>query len=262
MERIDKIGLGIASAGHVLLFAALSTTWLSKPMPLATNPIEVSIADEVAFQSAARKLSETPPPPAPGELKREPEEPAPSPDETVAAVPDKAEPAPLPKPEPRKIEKPKTAPAKPSASDAKPAKSRGSGLKLDTSDWVKSDSRSTTPSKATDGAVAATIGPAQQSALAAEIRRQIKPFWKAPTGADADLLRTTVSVRLGRDGSLAGDPQIVETTGVTASNSAQVHLHQEQAIKAVRLAAPFRLPPALYDGWKSFTVNVDRKLSQ
>jgi hypothetical protein len=41
-----------------------------------------------------------------------------------------------------------------------------------------------------------------------------------------------------------------------------VRLHQEQALKAVRLAAPFRLPPDLYDGWKSLNINVDKRLSQ
>lgn len=121
-------------------------------------------------------------------------------------------------------------------------------------------SDSSPDSKAKSGAPAASVGPAQQSALAAEIRRQIKPYWKAPTGADAELLRTTVRVTLARDGSLVGDPEIVNTAGTTESNRTQVRLHQEQAIKAVRLAAPFRLPPDLYEGWKSFTVNVDRKL--
>ena len=29
MERAEKIGIGVAGAGHVLLFAALSTHWLS-----------------------------------------------------------------------------------------------------------------------------------------------------------------------------------------------------------------------------------------
>lgn len=267
MERSEKIGLGIASAGHVLLFAALSTSWLSvDPLKLRNNPIEVTIADDVAMQSAAPKLAEAPPPPSPGEIEGPPEQAsAPQPEEPAPVLPaPKPVPvaAPAPKADQRKVEQPRPAAAKPAEPEKKQTQSRGTKLALDTSDWSKSTSRSSSPSKASDGAVAATIGPAQQSALAAEIRRQIKPYWKAPTGADADLLRTTLAVRLARDGSLIGDPQVVDTIGVTPSNSAQVKLHQEQAVKAVRLSAPFRLPPDLYEGWKYFSVNVDRKLSQ
>ncbi len=37
MERAEKYGLGIASAAHVLLFAALSSRWLGMPEPLKLN---------------------------------------------------------------------------------------------------------------------------------------------------------------------------------------------------------------------------------
>lgn len=253
MERADTIGLGIAGAGHVLLFAALSASWLAAdPLTLDSAPIEISITDEVALQSAAPKIADAPPPPSGA-------------DDAVAA-PDPVPPAPAARdavPEPLPAPTPKPVPA--SRQPAKPAtqpKPKNSGLKLDTSDWLKPSTGANPQAKPTDGAPASGIGAAQQSALAAEIRRQIKPFWKAPTGADADLLRTTLSVRLARDGALVGDPQLVSTTGQTASNRGQVRLHQEQALKAVRLAAPFRLPPDLYEGWKSLSVTVDRKLSQ
>ncbi len=114
------------------------------------------------------------------------------------------------------------------------------------------------------GAPAATIGPQQISALNAAIGRQLKPHWrgKAPEGAEAELLATKVRFRLNRDGTLAGEPQVVATTGQTDANQPQVARHQEQAVRAVKLAAPFDLPEALYDGWKVVTTNFDRKLSQ
>ncbi|MEZ5654826.1 MAG: cell envelope biogenesis protein TolA [Sphingobium sp.] len=266
MERVEKIGLGIASAGHVLLFAALSTSWLSAdPLQLRNDPIEVSFADEVALRSAAKKLAEAPPPPAPGEIEGPPEKGEPAPSEALAS-PDSApaEPAPALTLEPKEAVKPKPeqkAQAKPSKAATQPTKSRGM-LKLDTSDWAKSDSRSSTQTKATDGTLAASIGPAQKSALDAEIRRQLKPHWKAPTGADVEQLRTIVTVRLSREGGITDGPDIVETVGVTASNQAQVRLHQEQAIRAIRLAAPFRLPPDLYDGWNYLRLTFDKRLSQ
>lgn len=270
MERVEKIGLGIASAGHVLLFAALSTSWLSAdPLKLRNDPIEVSFTDEVALQSAARKLAEAPPPPAAGEVPGPPEQAKPEPVETLVtpdpapAMPS-AEPAPAPRPERREVAKPKPEPRsqeKPVRAQTQPAKSRGM-LKLDTSDWARSDSRADSRSDTRDGTLAASLGPAQKSALDAEIRRQLKPHWKAPTGADVELLRTVVTVRLSRDGSLSGSPEVVETQGITASNSAQVRLHQEQAIKAIRLAAPFRLPPDLYSGWNYLRLTFDKRLSQ
>ncbi|MPT47174.1 MAG: cell envelope biogenesis protein TolA [Sphingobium sp.] len=334
MNRAEKIGFGVASAAHVLLFAALSGSWFGphKPLKLDNKPIEISIADEVALRSSAPKLADSPPPPTPGDIEGAPEEAAPAPSETLTppeptppppAAQPKAQPKAAPKPEPKPVAKPQPAPkpakkpaekpkpqpkpaaqpapkkpdpkkpapaaasqskansktpAKPAAKPAaKPvanatgkatakgtkAQSSGSKLKLDTSDWVKSSSNSSaTNSKPSAGAQATTIGPAQKSALDAEIRRQIKPHWKAPTGADVESLRTIVELKLARDGSIIGEPRIVDTTGVTASNRTQVRLHQEQAIKAVKLAAPFRLPANFYSAWQTLQINLDKRLSQ
>lgn len=98
---------------------------------------------------------------------------------------------------------------------------------------------------------AAAMGPQQKAALDAEIRRQLKPHWRPPSGADADQLVTLLEVRLDRDGAIVGTPQVVDQLGVTASNRPQAKLHAERAIQAVKLAAPFRnLPPDYYDQWK------------
>lgn len=112
------------------------------------------------------------------------------------------------------------------------------------------------------GAPAATMSAQVRSSLAASIRRQLKPHWQAPQGADADLLVTRVRFRLNPDGSLDGAPEVVSTTGRNASNAAQVQRHQEMAVRAVRLSAPFNLPAEYYSGWKVITTDFDRKLSQ
>jgi hypothetical protein len=109
---------------------------------------------------------------------------------------------------------------------------------------------------------AATAGPAVQASLSREVQRQLKPHWRAPSGADSELLRTVVEVQLNRDGSIIGTPRVVEQKGVTASNRAQAGLHKEQALKAVRLAAPFRLPAEYYDSWKVILPVFDKRLSQ
>lgn len=300
MERGEKIGLGIAVAGHALLLALLSATFLRPTEPLKLNnpPMDVSIVDKVALLSAAPNPSDAPPPAAKApEQSETPEEAAPAPKPELpkaAPAPAKPAPKPAPKPEPRPTPKPvpakappppKPAPAKPAPAKpapAKPAPAKPTPPKAGTTasgqgkasatrapllgdDFLK-DLRSKATSNAAkpgaSGTPAATIGPAQVSALNAEIRRQLRPFWKAPSGADAELLRTVVSVNLARDGSLVGAPEVVDTTGITPSNQGQVKLHREQAIKAIRLAAPFKLPPDLYAGWKSLRISFDKRLSQ
>jgi outer membrane biosynthesis protein TonB len=289
MERTEKIGLGIATAAHVLLFGALSTTFLATPNPLKLNspPIDVSMVDEVALHSTAPRVSFEPPPPSEAPEKGPTEEAAPAPaprqvePDVVPAPPppkpsppkqeaEKPKPKPKPTTPPKPAEKPKPVKEKPKADPAKPAtaagkgkteRPRGSILGKDFLKGIQTETPARAPPKPA-ATPAAAIGPAQKSALDAEIRRQIKPYWKAPTGSDVEQLRTIVAVDLNRDGSISGSPEIVETTGQTASNRGQVQLHQELAIKAIKLAAPFKLPPDLYDGWQSLRIAFDKRLSQ
>ena len=274
MERGEKIGLGIATAGHVLLFGVLSAGFLSTPNPLKlrTPPIEISIVDEVGLEMAAPRLSQeemraaqapelgpveeaTPTPPKVAEPKPEPL-PPPPPKETAPAPKPSAKAKPKPTP-PKKAE---AEAAKPKAEPEKRA--RGSRLGADFLKGIQTER----PTKATADAPPATkLSSAQAASLNAEIRRQLKPHWKAPTGADAEQLATILQVELNPDGSLKGAPDVVDQTGVTASNRAQLQLHAEQAMKAVRLAAPFKLPREFYDvpgGWHSLTLRFDRRLSQ
>lgn len=308
MERTEKIGLGVATAGHVLLFGLLSAGFLATPNPLKlkTPPMEVSMVDEVALQSTAPKLSAEPPPPsvAPEQGPTQDAAPAPEPEPAPEPVPvppkpqpkpappkpvakpapEKPKPtppkkevakvAPKPKPAPEKPapkakaapEKPKAAaaPAKPAAkASAKPATkapARASGQgKADKpkgsllgNDFLKGiDTSADAPRKPPAPAPAAAMGPAQKSALDAELRRQLKPHWRPPSGADADQLVTLLEVRLDKSGAVIGTPEVIDQLGVTASNRPQAKLHAERAIQAVKLASPFRnMPPEFYDQWK------------
>lgn len=153
---------------------------------------------------------------------------------------------------------PRNAPAGNAGKTATPPKKAGSSA---FDDAFKAGTPGAKAPAAT-GTPAAAIGAQARSALNAAIGRQLKPHWQAPQGAEAELLVTKVRFRLNRDGSLAGEPQAISTTGQTAANQAQVARHQEQAIRAVKLAAPFDLPDDLYEGWKVVTTNFDRRLSQ
>ena len=113
------------------------------------------------------------------------------------------------------------------------------------------------------GVSAAAMTGAQKASLNSLIYTQIKPHWRPPSGADAELLITRLSVRLNKDGSLASDPEVITQDGINDSNRAQAKLHADRAIQAVRRAAPFNLPVQFYDGWKWLKpLNFDGRLSR
>jgi hypothetical protein len=112
-------------------------------------------------------------------------------------------------------------------------------------------------------APAAAIGPAVRASLASAISRQLKPYWAAPQGADAELLVTVLAFNLNPDGSLDGRPRVVRQSGITDANRAQADRHAEQAIRAVELAAPFELPEQYYGAWEHVSsFRFDKRLSQ
>ena len=255
MDRGEGFGLTLAVAGHVALFALLSASFLanSDTPKIESAPIEVALVDDVGLESTsptptteepAAKLS---PVEAPIEPESAPPEPAPEapPEPKPQPAPPKPAPAPAAKPVPKPPAKPSAAapaPAKPATPRNTAPTGRLDGIVAGLTD-KPSTSKSTTPP-------AAAIGPQVKSALAAEILRQIKPRWSPPSGADSDKLRTTVQVRLNEDGSIAGEPRFTQT-GVTDGNRAQAALHRERAIRAVKLAAPFKLPAQFYEAWKT-----------
>ncbi len=267
IERSESAGLTLSLLGHVALFGLLSVGFLATPNPLKLKPtpIEVALVDDVApVSTAPNPTSEAPaaklaPVEAPVEPEPAPPQPAPNPAPPTKPQPAPPKPAPAPvpdavKPAPRTPPKaaPARTPAKPATAQApaKPAPARRPVAPTGRLDGIlsgisdrPSTSKSTTPP-------AATAGPEVKAALGAAIIRQIRPHWAPPSGADSDKLRTTVTVRLNEDGSLAGEPRVSSQTGVTDSNRAQAALARDRAIRAVKLAAPFKLPPQFYGAWK------------
>lgn len=271
LDRREGTGLGLAVLGHVILFGLLTVGFLATPNPekLEPTPIEISLTDEVGLKSEApvvsheapaERLAETPAPPEP--VTPPPvAQPEPEPVVRPDPAPPKAEPRPAPKkPEPPKAEPKKAsapapkAPAQPTRREARPT-GRLTGIVDGLTDQPSKGKARTPP--------AAVAGPAVQASINAEIRRQLKPHWVPPTGADAALLKTVIVLRLNRDGSLAAEPVVYDQTGETPSNRAQAQLHKERAIKAIKLAAPFKnLPPEYYDYWKRTGPSFDMRLAQ
>lgn len=253
MEKAEKIGLGVAAAGHVALFGILSLNLLFMPDNIyKPKSIEVTIADEVGLESSAPNLALIPPAtsiaeelgdpdptdmsrPEPAELttapRIEPTRPQPSP---------AAEPKPKPKAEPKEKPKPQDKPA----TEAKP-KPKGSRLGKDFLKGITDQSSLSRNQESTGEKASANV----VASLQQELYRQIKRHWKPPTGADAELLRTKVTARLDRKGNIVGTPTAT-TTGITASNRSQADVHKERAIAAVKLAAPFTtFPDKYYSEW-------------
>ncbi|WP_241527358.1 cell envelope biogenesis protein TolA [Sphingomonas turrisvirgatae] len=296
IDRREGTALGVAVVGHIVLFGLLSVGFLATPNPLKLEPtpIEISLTDEASLQSEAPQIQKEAPAEKlaeePGPVEPETPPPAPQPDPQPVARPEPTPPQPVAQPEPRPQPKPvpkaqpqpkppapkaqskaqpqpKAAPAQPkaqpkTASQSKsPAPStnrvaRPTGRLTGIVDGLTdqpSKGKATTPP-------ATAIGAQVKSALAAEVIRQLRPHWKAPTGADVELLRTQVEIRLNKDGTLAAPPRVIGQTGVTDSNRPQADLHKERAISAAKLAAPFKLPAEYYEAWKLITPTFDRRL--
>jgi outer membrane biosynthesis protein TonB len=276
VDRAEQTGLGVAVIGHLALFGALSLGLLSAPkLPkLDSQPVEVTLSTEVDLQSATpAPAPPAPVPPAPAPVvQAAPPEPAPAP--VVEAAP----PPPIAKPEPKPTPKPEAAPKPSPKVEAKPKPDkkvtpkplkvavaapdptarRRPGL---SNSIVAGLADAPTPAKATKpvkaaavaaptGISAAQITGAQKASLNSLLYSQLKPHWKPPSGADAELLVTKLSVHLNKDGSLSGDPEVIGQDGINDSNRAQAKLHAERAIQAVRRAAPFNLPQDYYEAWK------------
>jgi outer membrane biosynthesis protein TonB len=300
MDRAEATGLGVAVAGHAALFAALALGFAAAKMPeVRSDPIEVELVTEVGLQSTAPSPSADAPAPRLAEVEGpveptaappmpEPLPAPPIPQPTPRAVAPPPRPAPLPTPRPvQRIQPARPAPAPPKAAAkaaaaqpkaapapakaqpkaaavparaqprAAPAQPTGrlAGLLNGISDRPSASKATTPPAK--------SAGPAVEASLVAEVRRQIKPHWQraVPTGADAEMLRTQVTIALSRSGAVTA-MRDVRTTGQTDSNRPQVALHQERAKRAITLAAPFRLPGEYYENWKELTLTLDLRLSQ
>ncbi len=255
------------------------------PQPLAPAP---KLAPEPGPPVDAAPSEPAPPPPTPTPPTPKPSIPKPLPPQPKPSPP-APKPVPRPQPVPRAIAKPTPKPAaqpalrptpKPAAKPAarpaaakpaaRPAPRPGRDVRptgnltglLTGSGNRPGSSPSPKPQAPVAGPSAADLATIKR-ALGTEIGRQLKPKWKAPTGADVDQLVTILSWDLTSDGNLSGAPRFISQSGVTPSNQAQAAIHRDNAIKAVRAAAPFNLPSQHYTLWKSvISFKFDKRLSQ
>jgi hypothetical protein len=85
------------------------------------------------------------------------------------------------------------------------------------------------------------------------LRAQLMACWNPPAGlAGSKDLILVMRFSLNRDGSLSGEPKIVNP-GTTAL----FKIAAESAIKDVWRCQPFRLPAAKYEAWREVEIRLD-----
>lgn len=271
LRNDEKIGLGAAVLLHGALVGVLAMQTMRSEVAVFPERINVSLATEVGLEAAAPEpVSESRMASAPTLA----DNPAPAPAPEAA----KPEPAPRVQPAPPKPKPPaRAAPQQPaptrdrSRPDRTPPKQAvttppkktaapktGGGSRIG-DDFLPGKGSSTTTTETR--APAAKFGAQEAADLRSAISRQIKRNWTAPNGVEAELLVSVVRWQLNPDGTLKGRPTCKTTpSSITTSNRPQATLHCERAIRAVQLAAPFKLPEQFYSRWDDLEWQFDRRL--
>ena len=267
LRREERIGLGIAVVLHLGLAAAFLAQPSKREMLAPAPKMTVNLTTEVGLEatapdpvpvSAAAIAPTLAPEPAPVS------EPVPAPAAQPLPVPPRPRPVertvarPAPKPSPV-VTEPRRRPDAPSRTERSTPKPAG-GSRIG-ADFLPGAGESTTTRETR--VPASQIGASAKASIQQALARQVKPHWSAPQGLEVELLVTLLDFDLNPDGSLKGAPRIRSQSGETDANRAQKAVHAERAIRAVRLAAPFDLPPEYYEAWKSVRgAKFDRNLSQ
>jgi colicin import membrane protein len=94
----------------------------------------------------------------------------------------------------------------------------------------------------------------EQDLLKGMLKSQLNGCWRPPgTGGGSDVPVVVLHWDMNPDGSLAGDPRVTSAPSTTAGQ-----VYTEAALRAVKMCAPFRLPPDKYEGgWKTIDWTFD-----
>lgn len=219
--------------------------------PQAPNPPPVPVPPQPAEQ--------TPPPPPPQEAPQptqptvaEPPQPVIIPDQTKPPQPQEAQLESPPVPQLRPIvppdqTKPKVKPQPQQTADFNSLLKNVEKMNTQTADNTDQQQTPQPPQPQTD-----QLGAQLSSSELDAVRSQIAGCWYIDPGKKgADTLVIEIHVDLASDGSVLGNPEILDTE--RAATDPVFQAAAEAARRALLKCSPLHLPPDKYDTWKSTT---------
>lgn len=271
MDRAEATGFGVAVIGHAALLAAIALGLFHAAVPpQPQDAIEVSFAEDVALTSSSPTPMAQPPAPSDAPELGAPEEAAPVPTPTPQPAPRETAPARArerappqqqtreqQKANPRTTRDPRDRRRPEEARNGRGERNRGTRLADLNLDGLGRDP-SPSRSQASPGATMSTQAAAN---IAQAIARQVQPCADRQVypGPGAERIVTSISLRLNRDGSLAGRPRVGTQRGLDDENRRYAERVADLAVRSFVECAPLRgLPQELYDvprGWSNFTMN-------
>ena len=287
MDRAEKLGLGAAIGGHVVLLGAFALSMLASVEPIPKQEsISVSLVGEIADVSTAPDaIQEESAPPSPGDSA--PADPPPVP--TAAMQIEKPVEKPQAKPIPIPA-KPNTAPPvakvaakkdpvrQPPAKAATPVKTAAAttkttkaaassgkgtsqakpgGLSRSFEDSINNIGKAPGAGKAVGTPAAKTASEVRRSvgiSIAGQIRSRVRAC--APSGVDINKIETFVTLSLEPTGKLTS-VRFDKQTGLNDSNQPQAGPLKDCILQAVRAASPYDgLDPDYHDVWKTHALRL------
>ena len=272
MDRVEKVGLGAAIGGHVILLGAFGLGLLASADTIKKQEsISVSLVGEIADVSTAPDaIQEESAPPAAGDTA--PSEPPPAPTPVMQIEKPVAKPVQKPaKPNTAppvakvaaKKEPVKTAATPPKMVKAAATSGKGTtpakpgGLSRNFEDSINNIGKAPGAGKAVGTPAAKTATEVRRSVsamLGPQIQRRVEAC--SPTGVELNKIVTTITLNLDVSGNLL-NVGYGGQTGITDSNRPQAEPLKQCILQAVRAAAPFRnLDPEYHDVWKSHPMRI------
>jgi len=288
MDRVEKVGLGAAIGGHVILLGAFGLGLLASSETIKKQEsISVSLVGEIADVSTAPDaIQEESAPPAAGDTAPSEPPPAPTPVMQIEKPVEKPQAKPLQKPAKPDTAPPvaKVAPKKepvkqpPAKAAAQPVKTAAAtpktvkaaapggkgttpakpgGLSRNFEDSINKIGKAPGAGKAVGTLATKTAAEVRRSvgiSIAGQIRSRVRAC--APSGIDINKIETFVTLSLEPSGKLTSvrfDKQI----GVTDSNQPQSGPLKDCILQAVRAASPYDgLDPEYHDVWKTHALRL------
>jgi len=270
----DFLSTDIISAAD---FSQITQGVRTAPQAEAPKPLVEKIADATPTENPNAKIVDKPeivptaeqlqpkpePEKKPEPKKAEPKPPEPKPEPKQAFAKEEPKPDPIAealkkddtKPEKKPEKKAETPPPKKQEPKQQPKfdSSRIAAL-LDKRDAQRraatGSTLNNTPSLGAPTGQAAALSQNELDAL----RNRLRQCWNVPVGlAEARDLVVTVRIQFKQDGSLIGEPRVMNSASHPAFQVAS-----ESALRAIRSCAPYSfLPVAKYEAWKDVIVDFD-----